>query len=99
MRKILFFVLLLMVSSTGFAQSLYHSTSKGNKSKLVSKAEALDIAKTVCAKQGWTWKEPKAELEGDSWKIRTNSTKKGSHAEIFVDGESGIVFRKNLTTE
>lgn len=63
--------------------------------KDISKEEALEIAKEVCKKEGWVWKDSYIELQEDKWwVVGTNSTVDGGNAVIIIDKNNGEVVDK-----
>lgn len=63
----------------------------------ITKAEALQIAKELCAREGWPWEEP-VHVSGwwGTWKIMTNSSRSGCNAHIVIRKQDGEVMSKGF---
>jgi hypothetical protein len=64
------------------------------KPPVISKDEAIRIAKNECEKRGWGWLEPVEAKRGrKAWKIRTNAFSLGTIAVFSIDHQTGEVLR------
>ncbi len=58
----------------------------------ISEASAVEIAKRVCAENGWQWREPIAISEGlRRYRIMTNALCRGGNVNISIDASTGRV--------
>jgi hypothetical protein len=64
------------------------------KHPIISKDEAIKIAKQECDRRGWGWLEPVEIKQGrKAWKIRTNAFSRGTIAIFSIDHQTGAVLR------
>jgi hypothetical protein len=65
---------------------------------MLNEQQAIETAKQVAAKEGWTWKEPvRARLQGGArkaWEILSNSQSRGVNVQVVLDAETGEIIRK-----
>ena len=58
----------------------------------VTRADAIDIAKSECIRRGWPWREPvRFQEELTSYRITTNARFKGGNVNIVIDITTGNV--------
>jgi hypothetical protein len=58
----------------------------------ISKADAVEIARRVCADKGWQWREPIVVTEGfRRYHVMTSAERKGGNANIRIDSLTGRV--------
>lgn len=64
------------------------------KPPIISKTEAIRIAKEECDKREWGWLEPiEVKQSRIAWKIRTNAKARGTIAAFSIDHQTGEVLR------
>jgi hypothetical protein len=69
------------------------------KPPVISKAEAIKIAKEECEKREWGWLEPiEVKQSRKTWKIRTNAEARGTIAAFSIDHQTGEVVRAGYLT-
>ena len=63
----------------------------------VSQAKALELAETVCRKEGWEWVDIHIDEDDGAWRIVTHFHRLGGNAFVRIDKKTGAVSEKHLT--
>jgi len=63
----------------------------------ITRERAMDIARTVCAEQGWEWEAVHAEELAAEWRITTGFGRLGGNAFIRIEKRTGRVLDKHIT--
>jgi hypothetical protein len=66
---------------------------------MITKDEAITIARQAAAERGWRWEEPVSAERGrkwflfgnEQWEVRTNTQRRGSNARFVIDARLGTV--------
>lgn len=65
----------------------------------IPKSQALDIARKLCGREGYKWKDVSIKDDGEAWLIRTGGLQVGGDAEIRIDKATGEVLEKHFNPE
>jgi hypothetical protein len=65
---------------------------------MITKDEAIKIAKELAAAAGWTWVDPVSVMlttgARKKWEILTNNQSRGVNVRVVIDAETGEVLTK-----
>ena len=66
----------------------------GSKDPIISREEAISIARNECKKRNWAWQLPvKVQLRFGVWVIQSNWGRRGMNARIVIDQKTGEVIK------
>lgn len=69
--------------------------------KMLTKEEAIEIAKKAALEQNWPWIEPVNARRSwlslfRNWDIQTNANKLGTNVHITIEGKTGRIINKGF---
>ena len=70
---------------------------------MISEEDALDLARDIAHREGWTWIEPALATwhaawfsEGGRWEVCSNATGFGAKVRVVLDSSNGVLLSKGF---
>ena len=77
---------------TEVIKMMFFGRNLGKSKSIVTKRQAVQIARAECKKQDWPWIEPvEISSKFGKWVVRTNSQAIGASARIIIDKQTGKI--------